>query len=183
MDAQVDEMPLHSRKSPLQQVIQIMKRHRDTMFQDTNSDSKPISVIITTLVAKHYQGGQSLSEALDHAISMLVIFVESNSAEVSNPVNPRENFADRWTMSEYSHLRLRENFHQWVRQLQADFYQLEKEANPAALQESFLDGFAVNFPAKTLGEILGVAVTPTVHTKSPQKIDKVSGKPWFGEDE
>lgn len=40
-------------KTPLQQVIQILKRHRDVMFSDSryNEDYKPISVIITILAA------------------------------------------------------------------------------------------------------------------------------------
>jgi hypothetical protein len=35
-------------KTPLQQAVQILKRHRDMMFAD-DPEHKPISVIITTL--------------------------------------------------------------------------------------------------------------------------------------
>ena len=40
-------------RSPLQMVIQILKRHRDVMYANTErEDFKPISIIITTLVGK-----------------------------------------------------------------------------------------------------------------------------------
>ena len=39
-------------KLPLQRVVQILKRHRDMMFN--GDDDKPISIIITTLAARAY---------------------------------------------------------------------------------------------------------------------------------
>ena len=41
-------LPYYQWKTPLQKSIQLLKRHRDIMFLD-NQDSKPISIIITTL--------------------------------------------------------------------------------------------------------------------------------------
>ena len=46
--AKVDDLPARKWKSPLQEAIQILKRHRDVMFQDA-PDSAPISATITTL--------------------------------------------------------------------------------------------------------------------------------------
>jgi len=42
-------------KTPLQKAIQLLKRHRDIMFQDEDAKDAPISIIITTLAAKSYQ--------------------------------------------------------------------------------------------------------------------------------
>ncbi len=43
--AQIDDVPLFTRKTPLQRVIQLLKRHRDS-WSKKNPDSKPISIII-----------------------------------------------------------------------------------------------------------------------------------------
>lgn len=43
-----------SNKTPLQRAVQILKRHRDIMF--AGDEDKPVSIIITTLAAKAYQG-------------------------------------------------------------------------------------------------------------------------------
>lgn len=48
--ANVEDIPTHRVKTPLQKAVQILKRHRDVMFLN-KSDQKPISVIITTLAA------------------------------------------------------------------------------------------------------------------------------------
>lgn len=51
-----------SNKTPLQRAVQILKRHRDIMF--AGDEDKPVSIIITTLAAKAYQGEGSITEAL-----------------------------------------------------------------------------------------------------------------------
>lgn len=49
----IDEVGNDYTRSPLQMVIQILKRHRDVMYANTNQEEyKPISIIITTLVGK-----------------------------------------------------------------------------------------------------------------------------------
>lgn len=42
-------------KTVLQRIVQILKRHRDMMFR-YDTDDKPISIIITTLAARAYNG-------------------------------------------------------------------------------------------------------------------------------
>ena len=41
-------------KTPLQRIVQILKRHAEVMFED-NIEFKPTSIIITTLAAKAYR--------------------------------------------------------------------------------------------------------------------------------
>jgi hypothetical protein len=104
---QIDQIPAYKRKTPLQRVIQLLKRHRDTMFADA-PDSKPISVIITTIAAEAYSGTPSLELALQEVLQALKNFAESNKDTVLNPVNPAENFADKWTNPKYANIgRLR----------------------------------------------------------------------------
>jgi hypothetical protein len=46
--AKVDDLPARKWKSPLQEAIQILKRHRDMMFQDA-PDSAPILASINVV--------------------------------------------------------------------------------------------------------------------------------------
>jgi hypothetical protein len=118
-ESKVDKVPIYKTKNPLQRVIQILKRHRDQMFRN-NIDSKPISIIITTLAANSYQGNNSLTDTLRSVISGIQDFSNSNSNLLPNPVDPKENFADRWTMPQYNHLNLKDNFKKWSEQVSSD---------------------------------------------------------------
>src|SRR5690606_160851 len=93
--ASIDRLPYYQWKTPLQQAIQLLKRHRDTMFKN-NQDSKPISVIITTLAAKAYNGEADLASALTNILSRMSSYINANVPLVPNPVNPAEDFADKW---------------------------------------------------------------------------------------
>jgi hypothetical protein len=118
--AKVDDVPVYRRKTPLQKVIQLLKRHRDVMFERL-PDSKPVSAIITTLAAKSYRPGEGLGQTLATILQALDDFRRSDSDTVCNPVNPKENFADKWAMPECAEHFLKQNFHHWVEQAVADF--------------------------------------------------------------
>lgn len=60
ISASVDEIPDYKVRTPLQQAIQLLKRHRDCMFAE-DGEHKPISIIITTLAAHAYNEEASLS--------------------------------------------------------------------------------------------------------------------------
>ncbi|WP_216605109.1 nucleotidyltransferase [Ruegeria sp. HKCCD7319] len=87
----VDDVPDYKVKTPLQQTIQLLKRHRDNMFK--GSDDAPISIIITTLSAHSYRGEQSLSAALKTILTDMENHIENRGTEkwVVNPVNPEES--------------------------------------------------------------------------------------------
>ncbi len=84
-------------KLPLQRAIQILKRHRDKMFE-SNPDDKPISIIITTLAAKAYNGEAGVYDAVNRILVTMSTFikVEDGKYYIPNPSNPQENFADKW---------------------------------------------------------------------------------------
>jgi hypothetical protein len=84
-------------KLPLQRAIQVLKRHRDKTFED-NSDDKPISIIITTLSAMAYEGELGVYDALVRVLQTMHTFIKLDSGKyiISNPSNPKENFADKW---------------------------------------------------------------------------------------
>jgi len=84
-------------KLPLQRAIQILKRHRDKMFE-SNQDNKPISIIITTLAARAYNGETGVYDAVKRILETMSTFIEVTGEKyyIPNPSNPQENFADKW---------------------------------------------------------------------------------------
>lgn len=118
--ADVVDLPKKLGNAPLQLGVKILKRHRDLMFAD-NEKSKPISIIITTLAAQAYRGETNVADAIRNALASMETLLRSENYGVPNPVNPAENFADKWTEPNRAHLRLAENFQRWVRQARIDF--------------------------------------------------------------
>ncbi len=177
--AQVDEIPLYKRKTPLQRVIQLLKRHRDQMFKD-DPDVKPISVIITTLAARAYQGEADIESALQNILARMGGLVNQTQPKVPNPANPGEDFADRWSMPENKHLNLEQNFRSWLKQAQIDFDILGSSDDAIFLSEQAVQKFSVRLDAQTLRKRLGlsssavaVAMTPKSHS-----ISSDAPKPW-----
>lgn len=120
-ETKIDPVPKYSKeKYILQRVVQLLKRHRDKMFD--GDDDKPISIIITTLATRAYNDERNLFLALKHIASVLESYVENRNGVkwVPNPVNKTENFADRWP----SNPRLETNFHKWTAKLNKDINRL-----------------------------------------------------------
>ena len=174
---QVEDLPLFARKSPLQRSIQVLKRHRDQMFKEA-PDSKPISVIITTLAARVYSGQPSLAPALQAISEELERFSLSGSSIVLNPVNPDENFADRWTMPESSHLYLRENFHAWVAQLRADMETLMSTQDTDFIAESAAKKMGIRASPENFRLALGASSSAAIRTVKSHEIEEGAAKPW-----
>ena len=130
--SQVDKLPVYKRKNPLQRVIQILKRHRDIKYNnDEIRDSKPISIIITTLAAKAYNGETDIISALNAVLAGMGNYVNEARPKVPNPVNEAEDFADRWYDPKYSYLNLEDHFWSWLSNAIEDFnllYNLDTEA-------------------------------------------------------
>ncbi|MGT2434054.1 nucleotidyltransferase domain-containing protein (plasmid) [Cupriavidus basilensis] len=98
VQASVESIPSYRVKTPLQQVVQILKRHRDLMFID-DPDNKPISVIITTLAAHAYGNEATVADAMSAILSGMakhVRFSADGRVIIANPTDPMENFADKW---------------------------------------------------------------------------------------
>lgn len=150
--AKVDEVPDHKVKTPLQRAIQLLKRHRDSMYE--GRDDAPISIIITTLAAHSYQGEQSLSAALQTILMKMEDYIENRGGEkwVQNPVNPEENFADKWP----DHPEREKAFYEWLEVAQRDFGQFLKEPISAA-PEPFKNAMMQSTFAKVANRIAVVA--------------------------
>jgi hypothetical protein len=111
-------VPEYAIKTTLQRTVQALKRHRDIYFTGHLED-RPASVIITTLAAQAYAGGGSLYEVLRAVTAAMPGLVEQQNGiyVVSNPVQPKENFADRWR----DHPRRAAQFFEWAEHAKADF--------------------------------------------------------------
>ncbi len=118
--AKIDPVPTFKLKSPLQRVIQLLKRHRDQMFQDYE-EVKPISIIITTLAARAYNGEFDATLAMKSILTDMDKYIQNTQPKVPNPVNPAEDFADRWNMPDGKKLDLEGNFYKWLIQARKDF--------------------------------------------------------------
>lgn len=126
-------------KTVLQRIVQILKRHRDMMFKN-DKDDKPISIIITTLAAKAYNGEQNIVDGLLNVAANIKrgISVGKNGEDwIENPVNVEENFADKWP----SHPRRRENFYKWVTALQRDLEDIINGQNRTEIFDSISQTF------------------------------------------
>ncbi len=115
--ASVEPVKPNRVKLPLQRAIQILKRHRDKMFE-TDPDVKPISIIITTLAAQAYCGELGVYDAVKGILETLPQYIQrnSNGYRVPNPSNPAENFADKWN----SEPRKAKAFFDWIAQARND---------------------------------------------------------------
>ncbi len=121
-------------KTVLQRIVQILKRHRDMMFR-YETDDKPISIIITTLAARAYNGEKNLLEGLVNVIeNMEKSIIKNDKGEdvVPNPVNPEENFADKWP----THPKRRENFYKWLAAVKKDVHEILDGANRIQIQNT-----------------------------------------------
>lgn len=106
---------------PLQRIVQLLKRHRDIMFS-RDDDNKPISIIITTLATQAYKDETSLLDGLKNVAQNLGHVKKRDGIYwIPNPVNPYENFADRWVQ----YPERQDNFFNWVAKLQGDIAKLE----------------------------------------------------------
>ncbi len=138
MGAQIDDVPDHLVRTPLQRAVQLLKRHRDIMFQ-ARPDDKPISIIVTTLAAHAYDNSANVEGAVRGIVERMPSFIErvDGVAWVRNPTNERENFADRWQ----PYPERERAFYTWHARLSANVDQVFKSAGG---QELFSD-LAVQF--------------------------------------
>lgn len=129
----IEDVPVYRVKTPLQRAIQILKRHRDIMFIE-DQENKPISIIITTLAAHAYNNEADIFDALLNIVQRMPNYIETRNgiSWVSNPVNPLENFADKW--QEYP--KREQNFRFWLQQVCSDLNIALKSENIKAIGEA-----------------------------------------------
>lgn len=173
--AQVDKVPAYKKRTPLQQAVQLLKRHRDIMFAKA-PDKKPISIIITTLAARAYSGEIDLGDAITNILDKMGNLVRAAKPRVPNPVDPNEDFADRWATD----AALETNFKNWLAQAKADFDFLGRSDDVRLIAGKAKDRFALVLNESDLTKSLGLSAS-AAQASAPrvQVIDENrAAKPW-----
>lgn len=114
---EVEDVPEYKMESPLQKLVKLLKRHRDVRY--SGDEDKPISIIITTLAACAYQGEKDLVTAFYNVVPRMRSFIEKRNGRywIANPVDPDENFADKWNET----ARKAELFYEWMNSVREEF--------------------------------------------------------------
>ncbi|WP_312700917.1 nucleotidyltransferase [Sedimentibacter sp.] len=113
----IETVKTYKVRTPLQKAIQLLKRHRDIMFE--GEENAPISIIITTLAARSYNNEVNLFDAVKNILLKMPLFINKNvdgKFEILNPVVPDENFADKWNLEP----KKCDAFFKWLRMAQLD---------------------------------------------------------------
>ncbi len=174
----IDDLPAYKWKTPLQQAVQILKRHRDMMFLNEPQEIKPISIIITTLSAEAYQGELELADALRNMLKRMLELASCQKPGIPNPVNPDENFADKWTTEEGKKLNLEKNFRRWLIQAQADFDIIESTDDIPFIEEQVKKRYGVTIDSNSLKEKLGISAPSMIVKPENHEISQPTPKPW-----
>lgn len=165
----IEDVPEYEVKTPLQRVVQILKRHRDLYFQN-DLGNRPISVIITTLAARAYRNQRDLHEALISVATTMHEYIEKrDNGEwwVENPVENGENFAHKWNEYPERH----EAFFNWLERVRDDFVlasQTESLIKSAAALAPALGRNAVSRAAASLGIQTNTLMTKSATASAPQ---------------
>jgi hypothetical protein len=116
LKADIQLVPEYRIKTPLQRSVQLLKRHRDITFE--KKSDKPASIVFTTLAAHTYNNEVDLVEAFNNIIDGMPNFItiKEGIPWVVNPVDPFENFADRWQ----DRPGREQDFRDWLRKLRVD---------------------------------------------------------------
>lgn len=152
-----EEIPSYRWQTPLQTAVQILKRHRDVSFGD--DENAPISIIITTLAAQAYEGETNLRDALVGIVNRLPSFAHDPAPRIENPVNPDENFADKWMRKP----ERKEAYDRWRTLVKRDMEGLGQHVTKAAAGEHFNRAFQVKLKPDAAARIVPVTTVAATH--------------------
>lgn len=139
-------------KTTLQLVVQLLKLHRNTHFAE-DLDSRPASILLTTLAAHAYTGERDVYDALTEIVDEMPRLVTrgDDGWVVTNPVEPRENFADKWSKAP----SLAISFFDWMEQIAVDLREAGQQRGLHRLTTRLAGSFGeepIQKSAKRLGD-------------------------------
>lgn len=143
----IESIPAERVRTPLRRIVQILKRHRDIRYNG-NPDDKPISIIITTLAASVYSNETELFSTLMSVVRKMPDAVQKIGGKwwIPNPVNPEENFADRWN----DYPQRADRFFEWLRLVEADLGAAEQKTGIANFSEALSPVFGDEVVRKSI---------------------------------
>lgn len=170
--ATVEDVPPYEWRTPLQRSIQILKRHRDVMFKG-KAELAPISMIITNLAARAYNGETDLLEAITNIVNGMPDHVRAARPRVPNPADPAEDYADKWVDDP----RLEKSFWDWHYALKSDLSRLSKVLRTGELQPMVENVFELSIPDAMLPSFVRTPTAPSV-ISAPASVITSASKPW-----
>lgn len=165
--ASIEDIPTYRVRTPLQSIIMLLKRHRDTMFADDQTN-KPISIIISTLAAHAYRGEDTIGHALLSILTRMKDAIEYDGRRyvIRNPTDALENFADKWEeYPERGHA-----FFNWLKKAREEFLEaglLTEYGRIASILESRMGHELTQQANNSLGGSLLAAATAASATLAP----------------
>jgi hypothetical protein len=123
-------------KTPLQRIVQLLKRDRDEHFQN-DLPYRQSSILLTTIITQSYSNlvSQPVTDLLEFVVKvveMLPLYISAPDAPgdrkffVLNPVNHQENFAENW---KEEHFR---RFSGWHKRITAGLQKLQQSKGRGA---------------------------------------------------
>ena len=186
--ASIEELPEDEFNNNLLNIIKILKRTRDVFYYRRNSENKPSSIIITTIIGKlaknlsptsneldllmqvitqlqqiKYYPTNSLSKRMDitgYAISD-IITRDMGQWTLNNPANGKDNVLNSWNEDENK----AKDFFIWIDDLQDTFLTLVEKSNEEKSITEIYSAFAINLPASDT-------------EKKQFSVTSASPKPW-----
>ena len=190
--ASVEEIPDAVVRSSIQRVIQILKYHRDvyySQFRD-GDDTKPISAIISTIVAQVAASLPATISVFDLLRSVLdefntygkyqlltekrfsechpgknLIRKENGRWILENPANPEDNLADQWNTDD----KISQRFYRWIRTAYDDLI------NSSSLEDS---EFRSKMETAFRPDIVASLWSNKYQKASPIPVPATAAKPW-----
>lgn len=126
-DSEIKNLNFIKSTSNLQKIVKLCKLHRNHYYDinNKNVENRPISIIISTLIARSYTDCESsdLYDQFIYTISHMNDYIEKNGSIyfIKNPVDAKENFADKWQ----THPERETEFFEWMNLIQEQCKSLE----------------------------------------------------------
>ncbi|MDI7134215.1 nucleotidyltransferase [Pseudomonas aeruginosa] len=135
----------------LRVAIRLFKRHRDMCVKRNiiESSTKPISIIIVTLLTTCYEGLADLNRSFEHPVELLdelaalmphLILKLDGKYRVDNPTVEGENFAEKWNDDGDERYRA---FMTWCETLSADLKTILALTDPQAVSKRVREVFGI----------------------------------------
>src|SRR5690606_36444807 len=139
----------------LRVAIRLFKRHRDMCVRRNiiESSTKPISIIIVTLLTTCYEGLADLNRSFEHPVELLVelaafmphlVLKLDGKYRVDNPTVEGENFAEKWNDDEGERHRA---FMTWCDALSADLKTILALTEPQEISKRVREVFGIPAPS------------------------------------
>lgn len=151
----IEEVPDYKVKTTLQVALQILKRYRDKKFEN-NLENKPISIILTTIMAQIYTGENNVYELIKKFSNNYYKYIKIKDGIewVENPVNSEENFADKWQI----HPERKDAFKFFVSELEKDI-----------INNTFITSGNLIEESKSYKEIFGTKIVERAYANIGEK--------------